>query len=525
MIRATLAIAVVAAGCASTSIEGRFRDQPIVWRVDDARDIPEPTWRHSATVVQKVIEGIDPPPNLPAQNTNALDDVPDSTWFTNRLGQRNVTAEEAIEGPVVDGPPQGRLLVVEGKIEGLSAGFLIDDERGYRYLIKLDTPDNPEQQTANEMIGSRILWALGYNVPEYHLIYFARDDLKLAAGILYKDPATGKKVNLDNDHLDDIVNRAAKRADGRYRAVATRLLKGKRKGGWLPEGLRNDDPNDVVPHQYRRELRGLRVLCSWLGHTDMTRDNTLDMYVEQDGRGFLQHFLLDFGGAFGGQQSELGRLEVGWEHSWDLKNAATATMTFGLKKRAWEDQKKTKYKAIGYFSAEGFNATKWVEFEKYEPFRMMDRADGYWAAKLIMRFERPLLEAIVATGELSESGAADYLVDTLMARRDEVGRTYLNAVTALDEFSVEQRSLCAVDLSVKYGFAKAGTIERTSRKGAVIDTYDIGLEGRVCIPLERDGDYRILRLRARRGGDTTHPMQIHYKGGKRPRILGVVRVQ
>ena len=43
--------------------------------------------------------------NLHAQNVNTLDEVPDSSWFPNRLLPRGVTADEIVRGPNVGPPP------------------------------------------------------------------------------------------------------------------------------------------------------------------------------------------------------------------------------------------------------------------------------------------------------------------------------------------------------------------------------------------------------------------------------------
>jgi len=515
--------ACMGASCVTPARQGRFEDQPIVWRVDDARDIPEPTYRVHTTVFDKIVRAVDPPPRMPSQDTNAMDEVPSSTWFTNRIGCRMPSAAEIIAGPDVSGPPQRPLTIVEGKIEGASPGFLIDDARGIRYLVKFDTVENPEQKTAAAVIANRIFWTLGYNVPSDHLVFFTREELQLAPDIVYRDPNTKRRRRLDWKRVDEILANAARRDDGAYRSVMSELLRGKRKGGFAPKGIRADDPNDHIPHQYRRELRGLRVFAAWLGHTDVTQENTLDMYVVENGRGFLRHYLLDFDGAFGGHQSELGRLEVGWEHSWDLESQAKATMTFGTWTRTWEKQEPTPYKATGYFSSKYYDPTKWREFTAYAPFSQMDRADAYWAAKLVMRFDRALLEALVAEGQLSEPGAAEYLVTTLVDRRDKTGATFLEAVTPLDDFTIQRGSLCAVDLSMKYGFAESGMVERLDDDDQPVAGYPVASGGRVCFPIDHRDRYRILRLRMRRGEHRKPVMQIHYRGGSRPRLVGVVR--
>ena len=78
--------------------------------------------------------------------------------------------------------------------------------------------------------------------------------------------------------------------------------------GWLPgkvlgnfryEGTRPDDPNDLVPHEQRRELRALRVFGAWTNLRDLKSRNTLDTLVNENGQAVVKHWLQDVGSTFG----------------------------------------------------------------------------------------------------------------------------------------------------------------------------------------------------------------------------------
>ncbi|HEY8947038.1 MAG TPA: hypothetical protein VIM73_22495, partial [Polyangiaceae bacterium] len=273
----------------------------------------------------------------------------------------------------------------------------------------------------------------------------------------------------------------------------------------------------------RRELRGLRVFAAWVGHTDIKEDNTLDMYVEEDGRRFLRHYLLDFGEALDAHAAEKGRPEDGYEYFIDWEAQTKALFSFGLWKRPWEGRSSTRWQSIGSFSAQQFDPKSWREAYPYWPFFEMDAADAYWAAKLVMRFDRPLLEAIVAQGRLSHPDAASYLVDTLLARQRAIGRAFLEAVTPLDHFTISPGALCMVDLAVRHHLASSGRIERIGDR-QVLEARLVDARGRLCLSIPRHEGYTVYRLRTRRGPDARPPMEVHFKGGNRPRILGIVRV-
>jgi hypothetical protein len=300
-------------------------------------------------------------------------------------------------------------------------------------------------------------------------------------------------------------------------------LPGEPKGGCLPEGVRDDDPNDRIEHEHRRELRGLRVFAAWLGHTDMKQDNTLDMYVEQDGRRFLRHYLIDFGEALGGHHGEKDRDEDGYEHFWDWENQSKALLALGLWKRPWEDRIKTRWLSVGAFAAEDFDPLTWREAYPYFPFFEMDQADAYWAAKIVMRFEQRHIEAAVKAGQLSEPGAARYLVDTIIKRQRKIGLSYLETLTPLDDFTIRPGALCATDLGVRHRLATSGVVELLGPHEEVLARATVDANGSVCMAIPRQDEYTIYHLRTRRGRDVRRSMQVHFRGGARPRILGVIR--
>lgn len=522
-----LVLALTGVACGTGPV---FRDAPVVWRVDDTRDIPEPAPREfdpkqyyaQIFVLDQVDRALQLPDEEPAWNTNALDEVPNSTWFQNRIGARTITPQEAARGHEAGGPPRLPLEVVQSKVGGGNPGFVVQDRSGRRFLIKFDTLENPEMQTAAGVLVNRIFWTLGYNVPSDHVFVFRREDLVIDPRARHED-ARKRRRPLEWADIDGILRTSPRRPDGAYRAFASQFLPGKPMGGFSYDGVRGDDANDRVPHEHRRELRGLRVFSAWVGHTDIKEDNTLSMYVEEGGRRFLRHYLLDFGEAMDAHAAEKGRPEDGFEHFIDWGQQLKATFAFGLWKRPWEDSKPTRWASVGAFSAQAFDPVNWREAYPFAPFLEMDAADAYWAAKLVLRFDKPLLTAIVNQGRYSDPGAAAYVVDTLLARRDRIGRAYLEAVSPLDEFSAGPAGLCMKDLGVAHGLAADGVVERL-RGSRVIDSRAVDARGRACLALPATEAYVVYRLRTRRAGEARPPLEVHLKGGSNARVLGVIRV-
>lgn len=527
---------VIAAAGALTLVScisnGQFTDQPVVWQVDDQKHIDEPeelpfdryTTLADAFALRRVTRLLELRDREAAHNTNALDEVPDSTWFQNRIGIRDVSPEEAALGASAKGPPRLPLEVTGGKPGGANPGMMAKDAEGRRFVVKFDTKENPGMQTATNTIVNRIFWTLGYNVPNDTIVSFTRAQLFVGKDATLKDEM-GRKFPMTEANLDETLASAPRYPGGWFRASASEFIAGIPKGGWTKEGVRADDENDRIPHEHRREVRALRVFSAWLNHTDIKQDNTLDAYVDEGGKRYLKHYLLDFGEALAGQAAEANKPETGYEHWIDYKYNTLAALSFGLWARPWEHLRETRWPSIGIFSAREFDPETWRPMSPYWPFDEADASDKYWAAKLVLRFDKPLLAALVATGELGHADAEAYLVDALYRRARSIGHRYLEAVTPLDHFEISRHELCAVDMSVYHGLVTSGLVQVLDEHDEVAFDTLVGERGRVCIPIHDDDRYRIYRLRTARR-HTLHPvLQVHFKGGSKPRVLGVIRIE
>ncbi len=224
-----------------------------------------------------------------AMDVNSLDEVPDSSWFTNRLGRRPMTPEEIGLGAcspdmLLDGQAaaDGSWVIDKGKLDGSTDGFRVRVPGKGKYLFKADDADSPEHSSAAQSVGARVYYAAGYYTTCEQVVYFRPSALKLTPGLRWKHNF-GDEVDFDQSALDGVLAHSPK-LDGLVRMQASAWLPGYPLGGFRYEGTRADDPNDVIPHEDRRELRGKRLLDAWLDRFDERRGNTLDMWIA-DGRG------------------------------------------------------------------------------------------------------------------------------------------------------------------------------------------------------------------------------------------------
>jgi hypothetical protein len=113
------------------------------------------------------------PTGVRAENVNTIDEVPDSSWFTNRIGTRALTVDELVRGPNVGPPPDpSRWVIVREKTSGGHAGITAKDANGGTWFLEFDPPANPEAATAAVVMATKFFWAFGYNQVESFLTTF-----------------------------------------------------------------------------------------------------------------------------------------------------------------------------------------------------------------------------------------------------------------------------------------------------------------------------------------------------------------
>ncbi|MGE0816340.1 MAG: hypothetical protein AB7O28_02085 [Vicinamibacterales bacterium] len=375
--------------------------------------------------------------NLHAVNVNTIDEVPDSSWFTNRIGQRPLTTAEIVRGPGVSGPPApGAWTVVSGKSDGITPGFTVRDSAGTTWFIKFDPPSNPEMATGAEVISTKLFWAMGYHVPENYLAVLDPAALVVGDGATIRD-SLGHRQALTRERVDALLAQGARRPDGRYRVIASRALAGRPVGPFKYFGTRADDPNDVFPHEHRRELRGLRAFSAWLNHDDSRSINTLDTLVDAGGPTVVRHHLIDFGSTLGSASVTAQKPRAGNEYIWEARPTFLTMLSFGFWVRPWIKVHYPDYPAVGNLEAAYFWPERWKPEYPNAAFRNTRADDLFWAARRVMAVSDEAIRAVVRSAEYSDRGAEDYMADVIIARRDKVGLQWLTGINPLVDVQLD----------------------------------------------------------------------------------------
>ena len=398
---------------------------------------------------------------IPGQAVNTLGEPMDGAWYTRRHYYKPMSVAELVRGAPNGPAPSagGKWRVVKAKSEGVTPGLEFIDSANRRYVLKFDALDYPELATGPDVLVAKFFYALGYWVPDNFVVHFTIDQLELSKDVKLID-AKGRERLMTSRDLTELLIKVPKDSDGRYRGGASLYLKGKPIGPYRYNGTRTDDPNDIVRHEHRRDLRGLSVFCAWLAHDDSRSINSLDMIVDDGGTPHIRHHLIDFGSTLGSASFGPNSPRAGFDYLFAWGPALKQIATLGLAVPDWAKAKYPQDPAVGRFESKRFIAEKWVAEYPNPAFTNRLPDDGFWAAKQVMAFTGDQIRAIVATGEYSRKESADWIANTLIERRDKIGRAFFAQVLALDKFAATGDRLRYEDLEVAHGFRPARPIEQ-----------------------------------------------------------------
>jgi hypothetical protein len=279
------------------------------------------------------------------------------------------------------------------------------------------------------MIGTAFYHAIGYNTVEVYLAEIDRATLVISDGATMRDPLNGRRRRLRTSDLDLIFERAARLPNGRYRVLVSRFAPGRPLGNFRYYGTRPDDPNDIVAHEHRRELRGARVFGAWLNHDDSRGVNSLDMLETTNGRGWIRHYMFDFGSILGSGTIYAQRHRPGNEYIFEHRPGWLTLATLGAYIRPWMLIEYPEVPpSVGRFEAQAFDPEKWKPEYPNAAFDNMRPDDAFWAARIVARFSDEMIGAVVRKASYSDPRATQYMTQALITRRDKVVATWLNQV-------------------------------------------------------------------------------------------------
>ncbi len=370
------------------------------------------------------------PSGVRAKSINTIDEAADSSWFTNRIGTTPITVEAITRGANVGAPPDpSHWVLLREKTAGVHPGFTARDAKGETWFLEFDPPYFAEGATGAVAVATKIFWALGYNQVESFLTTFDPKRTEIDPKATIRRPS-GKRTPATQDDMDAILERVARNADGTYRVIAGRLIPGKILGGFLFEGTRPDDPNDLVPHEQRRELRALRVFGAWTNLTDLKAANTLDSLATENGRTIVKHYLQDVGSTFG-MCNDLYEWDLSYEHFYQGDTTRRRLFSFGFALSPWQTIPYVEYPSIGKFEGDRFEPREWRPQTPTKAWAELRDDDAFWAARRVTAFTDELIRAAVHTGQFSDPAAEKYLADVLIKRREKIKSVYLPAVNPI----------------------------------------------------------------------------------------------
>jgi hypothetical protein len=448
--------------CLVTNAAGpRFFDDDPIQQQPITQDVTKAV-RYEPDLTFQTLEALFTSPGGPvtdvrAQNVNTVDEVPDGPFYANRAGKMDLTPETVARAANTSGgPAPGPWTIVSAKSDGITPGFTIRDSAKTLWFIKFDPPGWKGMATGTEVVAAKLFWSVGYHTVEYHIGHLQRSNLVVDPEARITPVGEVERAMANRD-IDRLLSSADRDSDGTYRVILSKAAPGRPVGRIRFHGTRADDPNDIVPHQHHRELRGYKVFSAWLNHVDAKGINSIATLVTENGRTFIRQYMLDFGSALG--SAAIGPRE-GWEGYEELLekpgDIGKGVLSFGFRVPEWRKVPWYESPAVGRLpkTQDQWDPRKWMPRISNGAFNHMRADDAFWAAEKLTYITDPMIDAAVSEGQFGNEEASRELARFIRERRDRILQTYLPAVNPVTRPSIENDQLHFRNAAVEAGVAK-----------------------------------------------------------------------
>jgi hypothetical protein len=246
---------------------------------------------------------------------------------------------------------------------------------------------------------------VAYNAAEEHVVFFRADEMTIAPDA--KSGTSSAKLPLDRVSS---IQAAQGETDSQRRYRGTLRGSDNNLGGHAP-GTQSDIRTTAST---RAPPRSARRVCIWCSTTPTSRKTTADAWVKDPKdptRHYVKHYQIDFGKGLGFMSTFGDSLRRGYEYAVDFRAIAKQLFTLGLHRRAWERRAVVPaLRGVGQYPAD-YDVDGWQpNSPAYVPFKKADRFDKFWGSKILIRFTREQLRAVVESVRLSDPKAVEYLV-------------------------------------------------------------------------------------------------------------------
>ncbi len=433
----------------------RFYPDDPIWREPVTQDVKNAK-RYEPDLAYQTLENLfwrpgDRVIGQRARNINTVDEVPDGPFFVNRAGRLPLTpALVARAANTSDGPAAGPWTVVSAKSDGVTPGFTIRDAANQLWFVKFDPPGWRAMATGSEVVAAKLFWAAGYHTAEYHIAQLLPANLVIGKDTRITPPGEMPRP-MEQSDVAWLLSRADRDADGSFRVILSKATPGRPVGRIAFHGTRADDPNDIVPHEHRRELRGYFVFAAWLNHVDAKGINSLSSLITENGRSFIRHYLLDFGSA-------LGSAAVGPREGWEGYEALVEqpgeigrrVLSFGFKVPKWRTQDYFESPTIGRLPRDhaDWDPQTWWPHITNAAFRHMRSDDTFWAATKLAAISDEMIKAAVSEAKFGDPASEAFLTKAIADRRLRILQTFLPTVNPLVDVAITDGRLTFRNIAV-----------------------------------------------------------------------------